>query len=126
MNSMTVDQYKKEIASNSKRKASTSKFKNKPTTIDGYRFHSIKEANYYKMLKDQQSKGEIARFHPQVCFLLPGGIKHFVDFMVITPISIGGHDFFIDYIEVKGRDTPMGKLKRKQCEDIYKIEITVI
>lgn len=106
-------------------KPKPSKYKAKPTTVDGYRFHSIKEANYYKKLKDQQSKGEIARFHPQCTFLLPGGIKHHCDFMVIYHDQYN-HTDYIEYHEVKGRDTPIGKLKRKQCEQIYGIEIKVI
>jgi hypothetical protein len=124
MTQMTIDQYKQLSSSNSKRKAKFSKYRAKPTTIDGYRFHSKKEAEYYKKLKDQQSKGEIARFHPQITFLLPGGIKHHVDFQVMFK-----HDndmYRIEYHEVKGKDNPMGRLKRKQCEDLYGIEIKLI
>lgn len=100
------------------------KFNAKPTTIDGIRFPSKKEAAYYQKLKDRQEKGEISRFHRQILFDLPGGIRHYVDFMVIQENFTGAS--YIEYIEVKGRDTPLGKMKRKQCEEIYGIEIKVV
>lgn len=116
---ITINEYKQ--LGNTKK----SKYKAIPTTIDGIRFHSKKEAEYYKKLKIQQSKGEIARFHRQILFDLPGKIKHYVDFEVIYPAyCINYHH--IEYVEVKGKDTPIAKLKRKQCEDIYGIEIKVI
>lgn len=101
------------------------KHKNKITIIDGIRFHSKKEAEYYQKLKDQQSKGEIARFHRQILFDLPGGIKHYCDFMVIYH-DPHYHIDYIEYHEVKGRDLPLGRLKRKQCEQLYEIEIKLI
>ena len=47
-------------------------------------------------------------------------VRHYVDFMVCLP------DDTFRYLEVKGRDLPMGKLKRKQVEDIYKIQIELV
>lgn len=135
---VTADQYKAILCTNLTKKAKFSKYKAIPTKVDGIRFHSKKEAEYYKKLKDQQQKGEIVRFHPQVTFLLPGGIRHHVDFQVIIkcvywpPLypdlgTVKRIDYEkIEYHEVKGRDTPIGKLKRKQCEDIYGIEIKLI
>ena len=32
----------------------------------------------------------------------------------------------IEYIEVKGRDLELGKMKRRQCEEIYGIHIEVV
>jgi len=55
----------------------------------------------------------------QVPFDLPGGAKHLVDFMVVNE---KGNIFF----ESKGRDLPMGKLKRKQVEELYDIIVHVI
>lgn len=121
---MTTREYKALTFANQKKKAKISKYRAKPTTIDGIRFHSKKEAEYYKLLKDKQSRGEIARFHRQILFDLPGGIRHYVDFQIIHQPTFGKND--IEYHEVKGRDNPMGKLKRKQCEDIYGIEIKLI
>lgn len=132
MTFMTPSQYKSFIAANSKERAKTSKYRAKPTTIDGIRFHSKKEADYYQKLKHRQEKGEISRFHRQILFDLPGGIKHYVDFMVIKNVYAGYldnpdlYELQIEYIEVKGRDTPLGKMKRKQCEQIYNIEIKLV
>jgi hypothetical protein len=121
---MTTAEYKAFVAANQKKKAKISKYRAIPTTIDGIRFHSKKEAEYYKRLKFLRSKGEIDRFHPQITFLLPGGMRHHVDFQVITKTPVGYE--IVEYHEVKGRDTPIGKLKRKQCEEIYGIEIKLI
>lgn len=127
---VNADQYKSLIAANSREMSKIPKYRAKPTTIDGIRFHSKKEAEYYKMLKDKQSKGEIEYFLMQVPFRLPGGIRHYVDFMVIRrefaniPIKLEYEE--IEYIECKGRDLPIGKLKRKQTEEIYGIEIKLV
>lgn len=126
MNQMTSDQYKQLIAANSKRKASnsktkkTSKYKAIRTKVDGISFPSKKEANYYTALKLQKEWGQIKDFHRQVLRDLPGGIKHYIDFMIIH------NDDSREYIEIKGRDLPVGKMKRKQCEQIYGIEIKLI
>jgi len=103
-----------------------SKYHNKITQVDGIKFSSIKESQYYIVLKDMVKKGEIIRFHRQVIFDLPA-CKYVCDFMLIFP---DGH---VEYHEVKGGDgkknifmTPVGKLKLKQCEEIYKIEIKII
>jgi Protein of unknown function (DUF1064) len=124
MTQMTIDQYKQLASSNSKGRAKFSKYKAVPTKVDGIRFHSKKEAEYYKKLKDQQSNGEIARFHRQVIFDLHGGIKYLCDFEVIKKDPYGFE--WIEYVDVKGYMTQVAKIKIKQVEDIYGIEIKLI
>jgi hypothetical protein len=121
---VTADQYKAILCTNLTQKAKFSKYKAIPTKVDGIRFHSKKEAEYYKKLKDQQSKGEIARFHRQVVFDLPGGIKYLCDFEVIKKDPYGFE--WIEYVDVKGYMTQVAKIKIKQVEDIYGIEIKLI
>jgi len=90
-----------------------------PQKIDNIRFSSKKEAEYYGKLKILQQNGDILFFLRQVGFDLPGKVRHFIDFQVFWA------DGNVEFIEVKGRDLPMGKLKRKQVEALYPITIEV-
>jgi hypothetical protein len=56
----------------------------------------------------------------QVPFRLAGGYTHRLDFMLIKT------DGSIEYVEVKGKDLPMGKMKRKMVESEYEIRIEVV
>jgi hypothetical protein len=51
---------------------------------------------------------------------LPGGVRHFIDYVLFHV------DDTVEFVEIKGRDLPIGKMKRKQVEDLYNIDITVI
>lgn len=92
----------------------------KPTKIDGIRYASKKEAQYAQELELRKRAGEVLFYLRQVPFDLPGGVVHRVDFL----------EFWADgtahLVEVKGFDTPMGKLKRKQVEALYPISIEVV
>jgi hypothetical protein len=102
------------------------KFHAKITEAEGIKFGSKKEALQFRELQARQHTGEIKFFLMQVPFLLPGvaengkRTRHYLDFMAIRS------DGKIEYIEVKGRDLPMGKLKRRQTEEIYGIKILVV
>lgn len=93
---------------------------------DNLKFPSKKHRNHYLILRAMQHAGEIRFFLREVPFDLPGHyqnnrvVRHYVDFMLCLP------DGTYRYQEVKGRDLAMGKLKRAQVEDIYKIKIEVI
>ena len=108
------------------RMSQNNKFHAKTTEADGIKFGSKKEARIFRELQARQHNGEIKFFLLQVPFLLPGKtdsgrrFKHYLDFMAIR--SDGG----IEYIEVKGRDLELGKMKRRQCEEIYGINIEVV
>lgn len=97
------------------------KYHNHPTTVDGIRFDSKKEAHYYEQLKIRQQVGEVSHFHLQVPIALPGNTRYVVDFLV----------FFTDpgrkpeYVDVKGRKTENFKLKKRQVEALYPITITL-
>ncbi len=96
------------------------KFSAKPTTVDNIRFDSKKEARYYADLKLLQKAGDIIFFLRQVSFHLPGGVRHVVDFQEFR------RDGTVHFVEVKGFDTPQGKMKRKMVEAVYPIKIEVV
>ena len=51
------------------------KYGARATVVDGIRFPSIAEAEYYKRSKLRQAAGEIDYFLLWPCFVLPGGVR---------------------------------------------------
>ncbi|MDH5572897.1 MAG: DUF1064 domain-containing protein [Gammaproteobacteria bacterium] len=98
-------------------KPKASKYKNVKVKIDGITFDSRAESEYYLFLKAMQAAGEISHFMMQVPFILDGGVRYRLDFMVVL---ICGD---IDYVDIKGMETEMFKLKKKQVEARYPIKI---
>lgn len=96
------------------------KFKAKPTEIDNIKFASRKEARYYAELKLRQRNGEVLFFLRQVPFHLTGGVKYVCDFQVFLS------DGTVEFVDVKGMETPMYKLKAKQVQELYPIEIKIV
>lgn len=97
------------------------KYRNQPTVVDSIRFDSKKEARYYEQLKARQADGEVWYFLRQVPIYLPGGTRYVIDFLV----------FFRDpsrdaeYVDVKGRETQVFRLKKREVEHHYPIRITL-
>jgi hypothetical protein len=91
------------------------KFKAKEAWVDNIRFDSELEASHYSALKLLKAGGVIKGFVRQITFLLPGGVKHRVDWLVWAE----RHGF----AESKGYDLPMGRMKRKQVEELYSAKI---
>ncbi len=58
-------------------------------------------------------------FLRQAPFHLPGNVRHVIDFIEFWT------DGTVHFVEIKGYDTPMGKLKRKQVMDIFPINVEV-
>ena len=96
------------------------KYNAKKTIVDGITFPSKLEASYYTLLKSKKTIGTISYFLRQVPFSLPGNTKYLVDFMVVYL------DGTIEYIDVKGKSTPMATLKIKQVEALYPVEIKIV
>jgi len=94
-----------------------SKYHNIPTVEDGIRFASKAERNYYLRLKVRVASGEVAWFIRQVPFHLPGKTKYVADFLEVLA------DGRIRVVDVKGRETQMFKLKRRQVEALYPVRI---
>lgn len=124
-----------------------SKYGNKKITIDGITFDSMLEGAFYQKLKALKQAGKIHSFQMQVPFVLHGGIKYKLDFLILMESA---QDFLtrvyyneknervegkkaipLDtltqknrYVEVKGYWTAVAKLKRKLFEADYgKLEI---
>ena len=95
------------------------KFRANPSDEDGIRFASKKERSYYRGLKLRQKGGEVLFFLRQAPFHLPGNVRHIIDFIEFWT------DGTVHFVEIKGFDTPLGKLKRKQVMDLYPIVIEV-
>jgi hypothetical protein len=99
-----------------KRKTLNHKYKSIPCERSGIKFPSKLERSCYDTLMEIKKKNEIIFILRQIPFDLPGGYIHRVDYCAFTDKSV-------IFIEAKGRDLPMGKLKRKQVEEIYGITI---
>lgn len=116
---MTIDQYKQLASSNSKRRAKFSKYRAKPTTIDGIRFHSKLESECYLILKSLWENKKISFFLMQVPFRFPNNSKHYIDYCIFMPSVV-------IFLEAKGKDLPLGKFKREQIESLYNIKIRIV
>ncbi len=112
---ITVQEFKK-----LRKRTKRSKYGAIPSVRDGMRFHSKLEARYYDMLKKIQSTGEVLFFLRQIPFDLPGKVKYVCDYQIFWKNGD------VSFIDVKGRDTPVSILKRKQVEEIYPIEIEIV
>lgn len=86
---------------------------------DKIKFPSQLERNCYRVLKKLQEQGRILFFLRQIPFDIPGGFRHLVDFCVFLKEEV-------IFLEAKGRDLDVGRLKRLQVEDIYKIPVVVV
>lgn len=90
------------------------------TYVDGIRFDSKREANYYKQLKLRVAAGEVRYFLRQVPLHLPGGTKLVVDFVEHWV------DGSVHYVDAKGRQTPTFKVKKREVEHHYPVEIELV
>ena len=89
------------------------KYHASPTTVEGIKFPSKREAVYYQELCLRQRAGDIVGFFRQVPLDLPGGIKYVMDFFVF---SVDGS---CEAIEVKGYETKEWKLKHRLVKQCY-------
>jgi hypothetical protein len=115
---VTAKEYRNLIGEGAKKK---SKYGNKPTiACDGTRCPSRKHAIYHNGLVLAKKCGLLKFFLREVPFDLADGIKHRVDYLEFW------HNGNIKFVEVKGKDLPLGKLKRKQVEELYGIAVEVV
>lgn len=116
---MNIEEYRKlMLAKESKGKKN--KYNAKRTEVDGIKFHSKKESEYYQKLVLAKKAGELLHFEMQVPFEICQGRKYLLDFMERWK------DGSMRYIDTKGFDTPVSKLKRAVVEEKYGIKIEVI
>lgn len=96
------------------------KFKNKPVVYNGVRYTSKLEASYAEKLDQWIKDGYVKFYLEQVPIRLPGGTKYIVDFVVFYT------DDTLRFIDTKGMETDIFKIKKREVEAIYPFEIEVI
>jgi len=100
------------------------KFNAVPVKEDGKYFDSTLEFNYFNHLKLLQKTGKVSFFLRQVPFELDLKntkiSKYFVDFQVFYTNGA------IEFVDVKGKETVVFKMKKKMVEALYPITITII
>jgi hypothetical protein len=98
------------------------KYRNNPCEVDGIKFDSEKEADYYRKLKILLKAGKIGFLELQVPYELnPGGthsLKYFADFVFVD--SETGEKKVVD---VKGFRTAVYRKKRRLMWKVHKIKI---
>lgn len=117
---------------NSARRKASNKFGARSKTVDGIRFDSTLEAEYYVYLKALKRAGVISKLELQVkCELLPAqkhpltgkhirAITYIADFRVTYP------DGSVEYLDTKGFEKPEFKLKAKLFIAKYKQPLWLI
>ncbi len=100
--------------------------------VGGRTLSSKKEARQVQELELRKAAGDIDFWLEQVSFPLPGiftdskgrqrRARHQLDFITFKKV---GELYRVEFLETKGRDLPMGKLKRLQTEAIYHLKIEV-
>lgn len=100
------------------------KYRAKPTVVDGVRFASRKEAARYRELKLLEKAGQIRGLTLQVPFVLSAGPtsigKYVADFVYEERID---QDWCHRIEDVKGFKTPLYRWKRKHMIAQYGIKI---
>ena len=98
------------------------KYGNRKVEIDGMKFDSQHEADYYfGVLMPRVKSGELKTVCRQVAFDLPGGIKYIADFVTILP-----DQRIENVIDAKSAATRKDRVyinKKKQMKACWDIEI---
>lgn len=102
------------------KKKKKNKYKAEQTYVDGYRFDSIKESEYYKKLKLRKRAGDIKYFLRQVPLHLSPEVTYRIDFLVID------NEDRVSYVEVKGCMTSTAKAKISLAEQLFDININIV
>lgn len=107
MERMTAAQYRELM------EKKPSKYRAKKTEIDGHKFASQLEANYYCELKVLQRIGEVCSIQLQPKYQLQGGITYIADFLVTYA------DGRQEIVDCKGVKTAVYTLKKKLFKEAY-------
>jgi hypothetical protein len=105
---MTAAEYQEML-----KKPKQSKYRAEKTVVDGHRFDSKLEANYYCELKLLERMGEVTNIELQPKFELHGGIRYIADFRVTYA---DGHEEIVD---CKGFKTAVYRMKKKLFAEKY-------
>lgn len=97
------------------------KYGNRKVTVDGMKFDSQHEADYYSsVLWPRWMAGELVLLARQVPFDLPGGIRYIADFVTVDTAGR------VEVIDAKSAITKKNRTyinKRKQMKAVWRIEI---
>lgn len=100
-----------------------SKYKNKEVFVDGIKFDSKHESEYYILLKKEKEEGKIKDFELQKKFeLQPAFKKYGKSFRAITytvDFSIYYFDGKVEHIDTKGMPTQASEMRRKMFDYLY-------
>lgn len=91
-----------------------SKYRNVATTTDGIRYHSKKEAKYAQDLEFRKKAGLIKSWERQVRIELYAYGKHICNYYM--DFVIYHNDGTVEYVEIKGYETDVWKIKWKLFE----------
>lgn len=94
-----------------------SKYGANKVEIDGIKFDSKKEADYYSKLKLRLAAKDIKGFCRQPEFILAPSLRYKADFIVFN------NDGTSEIIDVKGMQTQVYKDKKKVFEDKFNLKI---
>lgn len=109
-----------------------SKYNAKKVEVDGIKFDSKVEAEYYLHLKEMAEGGEIQGFERQVkmtlqdSFYLEGVKGKIRAITYVVDFKITEKDGSITYIDVKGIETDVFKMKRKMFMNRYRTPLVTV
>jgi hypothetical protein len=124
---MNIEDYKKLL-----KKTKVSKFNNVKSEIDGHKFDSKKESEFYGSLKIKKQAGLIKDFKMQVQYDIVVNNIHIAYYYL--DFEIENNDGSFEYIDIKGKDIKSNKfiktsvfaIKKRLVEAIYHIKITIL
>jgi hypothetical protein len=93
------------------------KYRAKSVMVDGHRFPSGLEAEYYQQLKLKMKAGAILYFVCQPVFPLGNVGEYIADFLTVQ------NDGTVRVYDVKGMKTDVYKMKKKLVEERYPVRI---
>ena len=97
-----------------------SKYGANKVEIDGIKFDSKKEADYYSKLKLRLAAKDIKGFCRQPEFILAPNLRYKADFIIFN------NDGTSEIIDVKGMQTQVYKDKKKVFEDKFNLKIVEV
>lgn len=105
-----------------------SKYKNKKVVVDGVKFDSKHEAEYYLYLKRLKEEGKIKDFGLQHKFeLQPSFKKYGKTHRAITytvDFAIYHNNGYVEYVDVKGMETQQGIMRKKMFDYLFDEKLT--
>jgi hypothetical protein len=108
--------------------APVSKYRNEPIIVDGKRFDSRLEADFYVVLNQAYTAGSVRWFVRQVPFELQGGVRYRADFVVVWRADVKDSVFDrglsrVEVIDCKGLVTQEAINKFKQVEAGFGVKV---